>query len=1447
MLNIKKLYQNFLSVLLVNLLIFHTVFPVYAQATSDNPDTVLRDSWFFNQTDTATSGEPSNLKYFKHFDAMPEEINLKIFKDQDLSHLEGKKLFVGYGLADPKNGDCKVFPASETGYTNDITVCLPWWRIEREYVVKKTNPEVSAQNQILEDIKKNTRPPINFKTCKAWDNGKQYPGGKVTCTSYYDRNASSSCWSNPEQPECWVNNCSENIKNYCTYIDSAVGEKTTLETATNSAVGSPVATSTKINLISHQYDCPSGPLVEKVKCLDEVSATIFPQECSEGVYEYCDERRPNFDGAGNLVSYSGTCSNGKEIVCEANKFNTQSKICTAPIYKDYETSDIQSATLTRDYQTFEADVLSGEPDIYMAKDNCLRANTVEDARNQELFVKIKGSGFLDDDIYVLRHASDGSHIKVYCNMQHAENRGNRKNYNGDILQCIDNDGNYSFNKTTEIKTTDIVSVQQNSENENVSGTPFALGRNHYGSTKLTIDGVEVAPETFAGNFPYYPRDSTWLRTWDNTTSTFSILFPFAGAYDIRFYNKSNAEVAKALISIEDFREIVEDGSLQLKLGKNMKLAPKMQDDIIKEDGTKTLKANREDNWVEWGGGVFGGRHSTKGTSVLKPNDSYVKQNAVHSVIIKDLITGAITPIPLVYPLPYPNRVFVSKLNVYEKRKYRCYNDFPDTTFLGTSTSSEIKQVCSTDPNYIDYKSGLSIDSTIIPKWENETICGQNCRQYEECTLNTNDNYTCEQRGGEDIGGDIAGNEFSSKTSCNEQCYKQNECVDFRDNKCNLVEEKVSEPISDMYGKTVFRKKEVAYRCIDNVRKQVGCDKWEYKDLEGDTTFRHDAGFETFDFSSNFEKAVTHAANLEVGMLHIWSGWKGECVYGKKWDFSYLSDPMTLVSYAMMAYSSYEWFSSTGTATTGDSGTGGTDGGGGSGGTDAGAGAGGAVSSTAGTTTSTWGQFQESISKITTDFQAGWDDLATNVSESLETVTKPFTNAYNDLMTSLGDITTNNPFSDSLSGIKDSVSNISDSIASGVTDNPIAEAIKNSYDSVSGSVDSFYNNAMSKINNLTNDTFMGEMIGTLEGSYQKVTDFLAKDIIGQSGDWVHITYGKLAKFGINVAMAAMAPPPEAYQKADQILKGYYGMSSEESDLVAYNSCMASIGLSFPNLISWAWDDENSNISEQLKAPYQNPIRLTASQIGAIASTTSQEYVMNNYLMREDADDFLISLVAINPKAYFKAGQVLCAGPEVSKAMDHIGHDKSENSDSGGGIDAASIAIAAIGMFCAPCAFALTIIMDLATNVFASIDTCRNEEDAMQWDILHYKTQKFQLQDQCHHTATECDQESSWFGCVRKRKEYCCYDMILTKIFAEGLKEQLGKGWESCNDITINDLKDVSFTECLPNQNPKIDKCMPIGKYTEFEQALFRQATKKLDKKFSTGLVEQVKNSMAIIGK
>jgi hypothetical protein len=130
-----------------------------------------------------------------------------------------------------------------------------------------------------------------------------------------------------------------------------------------------------------------------------------------------------------------------------------------------------------------------------------------------------------------------------------------------------------------------------------------------------------------------------------------------------------------------------------------------------------------------------------------------------------------------------------------------------------------------------------------------------------------------------------------------------------------------------------------------------------------------------------------------------------------------------------------------------------------------------------------------------------------------------------------------------------------------------------------------------------------------------------------------------------------------------------------------------------------------------------------------------------------------------------------------------------------------------------------------------------------DVLHYKTKLFINHDQCHDIETKCTGETFWGDCVQWTHYKCCYDMILTKVFAEGIKTQLGKDWSSCNDLTINDLKDISFKPCAAEENPQQDKCFPLDNYSEFKQVLFQQAAKNMQGS-TQGLINQVTDSMAV---
>lgn len=595
--------------------------------------------------------------------------------------------------------------------------------------------------------------------------------------------------------------------------------------------------------------------------------------------------------------------------------------------------------------------------------------------------------------------------------------------------------------------------------------------------------------------------------------------------------------------------------------------------------------------------------------------------------------------------------------------------------------------------------------------------------------------------------------------------------------------------------------------------------------------------------------------LEVGQQHIFSGWKGTCRSGMKWDFSYLSDPMTIVSYAMQAYATYDWATSSATATTNtggsEGGTGGATSGGTSGaGSGASSGAGSAGSGASTTTDSIWtkmkNQYNEWSKSVNESFNSAYD----SVKETFKPITDGYDSAMNTIENTMTDIT--NKVTDTVDGISDSISS-SIKVPDSVVDlqNSMSENLTNLTNKATDMANSAYDAVIKPIAdpiqngyNAAKDTVLTTIKDATNIEWDKSVEILG---------FKSITEGDLVIFAAKSAYIIAAPPQEQdYILADRLLRGYSGITLGDDSTQAYNACMASIGLSLPNLIAWSMNEDGQTSSE-LKRPWENPIRLTPVQMGTILNLTSKEYVKSHYMIKSE-DDLLLNVIAISGDAYMKAGEIVCAGPKVYQAMNHIRsvqQTKATSSSTGGSGSGADIAqaigMAALSMVCPPCGFAATIVMDLVTNVFAKVDTCNNEEDAMQWDLNDYKTNKFTKQDQCHLAKTYCDKAVSFFGskkCVRTANDHCCYDQITTRIFAEGIKEQLGKGWGSCNDITIYDLKNISFRECRPGEIPRINKCFPISSYEEFQQAMFRQANKNLGMGSAKKLTEQVIQSMGI---
>lgn len=746
----KKYFFSSIAFLAIAFLALHAEDPVVIEREA---------SWTYDDTNTSYTNAPSDLKYYKFYDVMPDEVTIPITVQQDLSSMDGKSLVVGYGIADPKGQDCRVFKSFETGLANDVTVCLPWWRVEREYQ-RTTNSIIDAHNVLCS--LPTPKPPLTVHVCKTWGTSESLStdGGKTTCTSYYDRLKDVDCWNTPYQDRCFVDNCSNYVRENCDHNGSEMGDVTSL-------IGIEMVdddyheTDTKINLVSYQFTCPSGVFMPHSNCEEEISVLMFPYTCTpptgtvdgdDGVYIYCDEDKPQYDAGGDIIGFLGTCPNGTEVMCNVNSFSNTNKQCIDPIVADINKTNYIQEPEEITCTQYTIDILSGEGDAYSGNDRCLRRNSVAESRSATT-ANIAGAGNLDDDIYVLKHRTDGSHYKVYCNMQHAKASANEngildnclssagfnsayrtstaitcaigcftdpdntnptadnvgtcledvceltlstaekdayftcraditadgnapKTYNGSTLLCQRNDGHYSFNDIIDIEPNDIVSVQQATENERVSSTPFSLGRTHYSSSVVTIDGIEAAPATFTSGFPYYPNEPGHLKLWDNTLGTLTLMFPYAGAYKLYLFNSSGDLKLEKTLGYTDF-EGIGNSFISLELTQEIDVAPR-------PDANGTMVRNQDDplncwddDWVEIGGGVYGGKHSTLGTPCNEPDDAYSQANAIYAIIVEDLLTGELINVPLVYPIVYLNRVYISKLKLYEHREYCCYEEFPN--------------------------------------------------------------------------------------------------------------------------------------------------------------------------------------------------------------------------------------------------------------------------------------------------------------------------------------------------------------------------------------------------------------------------------------------------------------------------------------------------------------------------------------------------------------------------------------------------------------------------------------------------------------------------------------------------------------------------------------------------------------------------------------------------
>lgn len=655
-------------------------------------------------------------------------------------------------------------------------------------------------------------------------------------------------------------------------------------------------------------------------------------------------------------------------------------------------------------------------------------------------------------------------------------------------------------------------------------------------------------------------------------------------------------------------------------------------------------------------------------------------------------------------------------------------------------------VCKKDPAYIDYKAGNSLNLDSAIKYAGRDICENNCRDYTSCQKDTDNTYFCPIREYEDLGGDVYGTNFTSKTTCDGNCYSQNDCAQIVERPCKPVDIEYSNPVTDYTGKTIYTQRKVSYECTNTETKLVGCNKWKVKVNNGSFDYNTSGVGTIYKSRTKSEQAQNLMAMLEQ-QLHIFSGWEGKCEDGTMFDNPF-NDPMAILGYAMMLYN-----------------------------------------------------------------VSGTDSLkGTAIGDTHDAVQNTFDSAA------------------------DQVEYATDPNGLGKMDFDTWKATQQGYTGAASATDTLLNTDSSLINDFKD--------------MNEITTLVSADSVAAFSSDITLLWTDVVQ-----AAMLMMPTEEEVQQADYFNKAWMGASDSDQQALAYASCMASIGLSMPNMVS-AYAGDVNDTSPELNEFWQNPIRLTPEQLATLVAATSEKYAKQAYVEYDyDPDGRMLTLIAKDKSAFFQAGQVICGGKLAisqnilqQKAVDNGGSGGGGHSGAAAGIGKMVLSKIATAIGGPIAGLVVSLVIDIVTSL-SNGDACHDKDIASQWGLIQLKTNVAMNFDQCHFIKTTCAAKWFWGSCMRDRNNYCCYDQISTRIFAEGIKEQIydvndTKMWDSCKDVTINDLKNISFRKCNEDEQPYHDHCFPASKYQEFENAIKNNGVVNFD---FEGAANQAINSLAIPNK
>lgn len=264
------------------------------------------------------------------------------------------------------------------------------------------------------------------------------------------------------------------------------------------------------------------------------------------------------------------------------------------------------------------------------------ANALSSLKNisGSLKAHVQMIGDLDDDLIIMK-ANKNSWDITACHQMHNPVKFYLQG------RCFENEhcpGYIEYSKTHSLALDEVLVICLANEREEREPDKKLLDRTHYKSVPLYVNGLEVIPSMIPENNdidyttwydPTKPEGVyNYYRLWENAVVNIAIVVPNEGKYSIELINESDEVSAKATIRAKA------QETVNVNFGET--LAGKVTNHPL----------------AEMDGGVF--LHD----DFKMPNDALVKELAAyHIAIIKEQGDTIIVPLP--YPFPYINRVFLT--------------------------------------------------------------------------------------------------------------------------------------------------------------------------------------------------------------------------------------------------------------------------------------------------------------------------------------------------------------------------------------------------------------------------------------------------------------------------------------------------------------------------------------------------------------------------------------------------------------------------------------------------------------------------------------------------------------------------------------------------------------------------------------------------------------------